>query len=234
MYARNVEHDGVEQELSFGVSGKLIMNVLVMYDRQTESYWSQLLGEAVEGPLAGAKLQPLAATQTTWGEWKRLHPDTKALFTNGMGLYDTYENYYRAGQQGVLGESRSDDRLPPKELIVGAVVEGQPVAYAHGQLAETPVVNDTVVGIPLLVVFKADTRTGLIFGREVAGRELTFEPTDDPLEIRDQETGSVWLILTGLALDGPLAGQSLERLPSTSSFWFGWKDWYPETHLYGR
>ena len=75
MYDREIEG----QEYTFGVSGKLIMNVLVMYDRQTDSLWSQLLGEAVEGPLAGTKLTFIESLQTTWAEWKALHPNTLAL-----------------------------------------------------------------------------------------------------------------------------------------------------------
>lgn len=66
MYAREIEGS----EFSFGVSGKLIRNVLVMYDRQTESYWSQLLGEAVEGEMVGTKLEFLPSWMMTWEAWK--------------------------------------------------------------------------------------------------------------------------------------------------------------------
>ena len=69
VFARDVSN----QELTFGVSGKLIMNALVMYDHQTDSLWSQFLGEAVTGPLAGTKLTLLPAQQTTWSAWKAQH-----------------------------------------------------------------------------------------------------------------------------------------------------------------
>ncbi len=71
------------QEFSFGVSGKLIRNVLVMYDRQTESYWSQLLGESVAGEMVGTKLEFLPSWMMTWSQWKELHPDTVALDKGG-------------------------------------------------------------------------------------------------------------------------------------------------------
>ncbi len=223
-----------EQLLSFGVSGKLVMNVLVMFDNETDTYWSQLIGEAIEGPLMGAKLTPLAAAQTTWGEWKKIHPDTKALVTNGAGRYDSYSSYYAGGQAGVIGEARSDDRLPTKELIAGVVIDDTPVAYPHSKLAQEIVVNDTINDIPIAVVFDPATATSQIFERTVDGRVLTFAPGADPIEFTDEETGSTWLLLTGMATDGELAGQSLTKIPATASFWFGWKDFYPETLIYGE
>jgi hypothetical protein len=79
VYAREIEG----QEFTFGVSGKLIRNVLVMYDRQTGSLWSQLLGEAIDGDMVGASLSFLPSWMMSWKEWKAMHPDTVALDKNG-------------------------------------------------------------------------------------------------------------------------------------------------------
>ena len=233
MYARTIEHEASEQIFDFGVSGKLIMNVLVMYDRQTNTFWSQILGEAVDGPLKGTKLEALPVLQTTWSEWKMLYPDTLALVTNGQGSYDSYTGYYNSNRTGVIDESREDSRLPVKELVIGAVINDTPVAYPHSTLATQHVVNDEVGGESVLVVFQPATNAGILFDRVVDDRTLTFEATADSFEIRDVETGSTWYLLTGLAVDGPLKGRQLVRIPSTSSFWFGWKDWHPETLVFG-
>lgn len=229
MYSRII--DG--QEYTFGVSGKLIRNVLVMYDRQTNTLWSQLLGKAVDGPLKGTELQYLPAWQTTWQDWQARHPDTLALRKGYQGDYDPYEGYYNSGQAGVLGQDRLDERLYVKEFVIGVAVADQAIAYPFSALNGQPVVNDTLGGLPLLVVFNADTATGVVFDRTLDGQTLTFTTAPD-LTLTDVETGSTWDGLTGLALDGPLAGQSLTRLKSTSSFWFGWKDWYPQTAVYGQ
>lgn len=242
MYDRTVEDPttGEMRELTFGVSGKLIMNVLVMYDRQTGTFWSQLLGKAVEGEMINAQLTPLAASQTTWGEWRKQFPNTKALITNGRGRYgDSYDSYYTSGQAGVLGESREDERLAAKELISGIVLDGQPVAYPHARLAQETVVNDTIDGTDLTVWFQKQSATARLFERTVettsgATQTLTFRATGDDLEFIDEETGSTWLLFTGKAIDGPLKGTTLTAIPSTSSFWFGWKDWYPETLVYAE
>jgi hypothetical protein len=234
VYAREIE--GYPEPLTFGVSGKLIMNVLVMFDWQTGTFWSQLLGQAVEGELAGTRLEPIAATQTTWVHWKRLHPNTVALSKGHAGSPDPYLEYYSSREAGVIGETRRDDRLDPKALGIGLVVNDQPAYYPFIHLARERVVNDTVAGEPLLIVFQPDVATALVFKRQVDDRTLTFEAenTDaDQFILRDAETSSRWLAWTGGVLDGPLDGTLLERVPATTAFWFGWKDWHPDTYLYG-
>jgi hypothetical protein len=230
VYSREI--DG--QVTTFGVSGKLIMNVLVMYDRQTESLWSQLLGEAVQGEHKGTRLEFLPSMLTTWEDWKARYPDTLALVRGVAGDYDPYDSCYASGQAGVLGEERRDDRLQTKEFVVGVALGDEAVAYPWSVLSSEPVVNDKVGGTPVLVVFDANTQASVAYAREVDRQVLTFALSDpSAMHLTDAETGSRWDGMTGLALEGPLAGKSLNRVRSTSSFWFGWKDWYPETRVYG-
>lgn len=228
MYSRII--DG--EEYTFGVSGKLIMNVLVMYDRQTETLWSQLLGEAVEGRLQGTKLEFLPSLQTTWADWKARYPETLALRKGYYGARDPYDSYYASGRAGVIGESTQDDRLYVKEFVVGVELNGEPVAFPFSVLNDEPVVNYEVGGQPVLVVFNAETGTGVVYERVVDGQSFTFSQVEDTT-ILDSETGTTWNGLTGEALEGPLTGNTLSRIKSTSSFWFGWKDWYPESEIYG-
>ena len=112
-------------------------------------------------------------------------------------------------------------------------------AYPFGVLNDAPVVNDTVGDEPVLVTFDAGSGAGVVFSRVVDGQTLTFEAldaeavaSDGPLYIQDAETESRWLTLTGEAVEGELAGKSLEQIPTTLSFWFGWKDFYPDTEIY--
>ena len=228
MYSRVIEG----QEYTFGVSGKLIMNVLVMYDRQTSTLWSQLLGEAVEGPLEGTRLGFLPSWQTTWADWKARHPDTVALEKGYSGSYDPYTGYYSSRSPGVIGETHQDTRLYVKQFVVGVEQNGEAVAFPFSVLNDEPVVNHQVGGVPVLVVFNQETGTGVVFNRDVNGQTLTFAPTEG-LRLQDNETGTTWDGLTGEAIEGSLQGQALTRLKSTSSFWFGWKDWYPDTRVYG-
>ena len=220
---------------TFGVSGKLIMNVLVMYDRQTRTLWSQLLGEAVEGELKGTKLEFFPSWMTTWEEWKARYPDTVALVKGYSGSSDPYDSYYESGTPGVIGEARFDDRLQTKQFVVGVAQGGEAVAYPYSVLSGERVVNDQVGDVPVVVVFHDMTSSGLVFDRRAGDQTLTFSVSDkESLTLTDVETGSTWSGLTGQATGGPLAGTQLARVKSTSSFWFGWKDFYPDTRVYGQ
>ncbi len=238
MYARPEVKGEV---LDFGVSGKLIMNALVMYDRQTESYWSQMLGHAVEGPLEGAELVPVPYAQMSWGEWRQLHPESKALQTVGWDGRDPYAGYFERPDAGVIGEANPDRRLPTKAMVTAAVVEGVPVAYPWEVLETGRVVNDVVGAVPVLAIHAPEVSSTVLFDRRVGGTAYTFRSDPDPPEgasgrgryVVDEETGSLWMAWTGVAVEGPLAGSSLDQIPAMSVFWFAWSDFHPETELYG-
>ena len=218
------------------MSGKLIMNALVMYDHQTDSLWSHFTGDAVKGDYLGTRLELVPSTMTTWGRWSELHPDTLALDKGGRYSWDNYTSYYLNSDPGVIGETVQDDRLNTKDLVVGVVIGDEARAYAFDDLTEQPVVNDSVGGREVLIAFDAETSTGNTYSRVVDGRTLEFSLSEGagdgvPLMV-DDETGSEWRLLTGEALSGSLMGTRLEQLPSNYSFWFAWKDWHPSTGLY--
>ena len=128
MYSREIQ----DEEYTFGVSGKLIMNALVMYDHQTRTLWSQFLRKGVKGDLEGVELDVIPATQTTWATWKELHPDTRMMRTGGLGGYDNYNGYYASNRPGVIGQKNVDDRLATKALVVGVDFDGTAKAYPTG------------------------------------------------------------------------------------------------------
>ncbi len=221
---------------TFGVSGKLIMNAVVMYDHQSNTLWSQFLSRGVKGPLVNQALEIVPAVQTTWQQWLNLHPDTLVLDKRGSYQGDTYEGYYRGGSAGILGEANKDKRLPSKELVLGMVVAGLAKAYPFSVISDQTVINDHFAGEPVVVTFEPISESGAAFDRRLDGRTLNFEPAEGRGGValmQDLETGSLWQVLTGQAVDGPLFGQRLERLPSHYSFWFAWSDFHPETDLYG-
>ena len=244
---------------TFGVSGKLIMNALVMYDHQTDTLWSQFLSRGVKGPLTGVPLEIVPSLQTTWSQWLQLHPETLVLDKGGGSTRDHYEGYYQRGDAGIIGESNKDNRLPRKELVVGLNLGGRAIAYPFRTMVDQPVINDYFAGKDLLVTFEPLSEPGVVFDRRLDGRTLSFRPltneafqilfgsntdpgaTGLPLEnhqtetplMQDIETRSVWQALTGRAIEGPLQGAVLTREPSHYSFWFAWSDFHPETELYG-
>jgi Protein of unknown function (DUF3179) len=239
VYAREIKG----QVYSFGVSGKLWANGLIMYDHQTDSLWSHVAGQAITAPMQGAKLHMLPATRTDWGTWKRLHPQTlvldplKSPHRRDYSV-DPYEGYYYSHDTGVIATRREDQRLNPKAFVIGVRLDRAIKAYPFAHLSKEPVVNDTVAHTPLVVVFRERNATGLVFNRRVEGRVLTFVPAmngaGESLNMRDEQTGSVWSGVEGVALEGRLKGKRLEQIPTTYAFWFAWKDYYPETAVYGE
>ena len=209
------------------------MNGLVMYDRETDSMWSQVSGEAIYGLHKGARLTILSALMTTWSSWLEEYPDTSTLDKEGREEYgfDPYDPYYGDDSVGLFGRSVNDKRLDAKELVAGVVVEGRAKAYPFSELSRYSVINDEVGGVPLLVAFGSESRSAAVFSRTVKGRTLTFETRRG--DLTDTETGSVWSALTGRALRGELAGFRLSAIPSVTLFWFAWADFYPQTSVLG-
>ncbi len=229
MYARDVNG----KTLTFGVSGKLIRNSLVMFDRETGTLWSHLTGEALDGPLVGQHLEQVLSEQTTWGRWRAEHPKTLMLDVDPSDVrFDPYENYYGAPNAGVVGRKRADDRLPVKEKVIGVRLGGEIKAYSFTALARDRVVNDTVGGVPLVVVFDGLSQSGAVYRRDPGGKLLSFVPGPTALSMRDEETGSTWDGLSGTATTGADDGMKLEQVPITYGFWFGWVDFFPNTKVY--
>jgi hypothetical protein len=231
------------KELTFGVSGKLHANSLIMYDHQTDSLWSHLVGAAVTGPLNAEKLKPLESMFTRWDTWSGLYPKSKVLtsgrgFLFGSSLRDPYESYYKSSDTGIIPTRLSDRRVYPKEFVLGLVVGGKAKAYPYSALSREPVVNDVFEGHSILVVFEEESATGRVFDRELRGRTLTFRRTEPGQKkavlLTDGTTGSIWNGLTGKAVLGPMKGQELTPRPVTPSFWFGWVDHYPQTSILGE
>ena len=225
------EVDG--RELTFGVSGKLLMNSLVMYDRETGSLWSQFAGEAVYGPLDGTRIEIVASQLTPWSDWRRQYPDTLVLDKQDFPLTeDVYFGYYLSTSPGEIGQINRDDRLRTKEFVLGITGERSQRAYPIRVLRKVWIVNDTFEDDDIVVLISNGGATTAVYSRSAGGRALTFERADSQFEMVDRETGSVWNMATGVAVSGDLEGETLRRLPSFVAFWFAWTDYHPETELY--
>ncbi len=135
------------ERVEFGTSGKLWKSNLVMYDRKTDSYWSQILGQAIVGEETGTKLTLLQSDQVRFGEWKRLHPSGEVLSrdTGEARFYgdNPYGSYFTpTGFAQKLAGGR-DTRLQPEEIVFGIVVNDRAKAYAVESVKAKGVVEDS-------------------------------------------------------------------------------------------
>ncbi len=147
---------------TFGVSGLLYQSNVLMYDRETESLWSQLKMEAVSGPAAGEKLRWLPSEHLTAKQWKAKYPSGQVLSTD-TGYRrdynsDAYADYF-ANDATMFPVHRTRNEFPAKTWVLGVIAGGKAKAYPIEQLPDGKVVNDIVGGQQLRVAFhKAERR----------------------------------------------------------------------------
>jgi hypothetical protein len=234
--------------LSFGTSGRLWANNLVMYDRQTETLWPQMSFTASVGVLTGTELTPHLATLLAWSEFRQAHPDAWVLSRDTGHDRDYGRNPYIAYDQPdrepLFDPPTDDARLPAQTRVIGIEDDdgdGTPVAVVRDQLADAAVMELTIGDTDLIAWHRPgqasalddarisggrDIGTAGVFLPEADGQHLTFTPTDDGF--RDEQTGTTWTVL-GRATDGPLAGEQLTPYRHVDTFWHAWVAFQPDT-----
>jgi hypothetical protein len=234
VYRRRID----DRVLTFGVSGMLLHNALLMFDRETGTLWSHLTGEAMAGPLKGRRLPALTSIpQVKWRVVQREFPAALVLSVDGAedAAADSYAGYRADPQRfGVRPPQRRDERLPGKELVIGARLGATAKAYLTSAIGPDGAVNDTLAGVPVVVARSEAAGASAVYGRELSGKVLEFEPRLVGGMLRDRTTGTTWNLLTGLGQGGPLAGKRLTAVPFVNVYWFAWADYYPDTEIYGR
>jgi len=221
--------DGVVH--TFGVSGLLYNNNLVMYDRNTDNtLFPQMCGRAFAGRLRGTRLTLLPVIETTWEMWQRLHPNSTVL-SNQTGYDRDYDVNPYAGyatDEAIYFPLQPDDpRLPRKAMVLGLAIKGVARAYPFRDMGAVAVLNDTVGGVPVLIVYDQSSRLSIPFYRQVGNQVLTFGLDNGsagiPFNLRDRETNTVWNV-KGEALSGSLAEShmKLEQVPAYTAYWFAW------------
>ncbi|UCG24070.1 MAG: DUF3179 domain-containing protein [Chloroflexota bacterium] len=227
------------KELTFGVSGYLFNDNLVMYDHRTNTLWSQLIAEAIKGAYRGERLALFPSSMTSWNDWKNRFPNTRVLSAERLGLsaeevVDPYVGYYESGIAGLTGQEETNSVLRPKALVVGVTVGDTARAYPVSDVQSLGLINDKLGGASLLVAFDNGLDSVVVYHQGVGGQQLTFSPAEEDGLLSDDQTGSLWQVSTGKAIDGPLEGQRLGRLAAPLVFWFAWSDLQPKGDVYGR
>ena len=199
----------------FGNNGALFMNAMTWWDWSTGSVWAQPWGLAIDGELRGARLRQLPMSLTTWGEWQADYPDSLVLAD---------DRYHPPRLQNV--EFQTD-------FVVGIALDAAAKSFAFSTLREEVVVNDSVGAVPVALYTPPGGGNVHAFVRRLGDRVLTFELAEGggPC-LRDVETGSLWDAVLGLAVEGPLTGQALQRAPTASAFDWAWRDFYPHSVEY--
>lgn len=228
--------DGIETSL--GTSGKLVNSNLVMYDRETDSYWPQILGTAVRGSQKGKSLEEFPVIWTKWNKAKARYPDALVLSTDTGFLRsygtDPYGSYLRKGTYYDSGGPFfpvmvTDNRLAAKEVVVGVRINNSALAIVKSKLAENKIANLLIDNKPLVAFYDESLDTVRVYIRQVDGEILIFEFKDG--RIVDKETNSEWTVL-GESIKGAMKGTRLKLVNSFDVMWFAWVSFYPQTEIY--
>ena len=237
------------REVDFGTTGRLRFSNLIMYDRQTESWWQQASGNAIVGEFTGTQLEFIPASIVAWKDFKDANPDGLVLSRDtgysrayGQNPYFGYDDInippflYRGPETPGI--------LPPTARVITLDLKGEVVAYPYEVLEDIRVVNDRVGDEDIVVLWSPGTTSALdssniaegrdvgsaaIYSRNLDGRTLTFIFEEE--NIFDQETLSRWDVL-GRAISGELEGSQLNEVVAINHFWFSWAAFKPETRVF--
>ena len=154
------------EDRTFGVSGLLYNNDVLLYDRQSESLWSQIMGEAVSGPLKGTEMEYIQTTHTTWKKWKQMNPYSQVL-SKETGYTMNYEENpygnYEKQERIVFPSESSDDRYHPKAWTLGIEVDGKYKAYPFEELKKTDgTFHDTFAGKEFTIEYNKEHRYAVV------------------------------------------------------------------------
>ena len=211
-------------------------NNTVYHCTKTGNFIQQLDAKVISGPNEGEALEAYPVVMARWDEWKRLHPDTKMYYAPPVTLRDRVvqkmlmtmiplSRLASRDEPWHLVRKEIDGRLPAMSFVFGVEINGDNCAYPVTALAGHPVINDSVGGEPIVVLYDKAHDIGQVFLRRVEDRVLTFADATggaDSLIATDQETGTTWNV-SGHAIDGALKGRKLAPAPHWNQlFWFSW------------
>lgn len=235
--------------LDFGTTGRLRYSNLIMYDRQTETWWQQASGKGLAGEFAGRQLSFYPVTMVSWKDFKTAYPEGLILSRDtgynrpyGNNPYPGYDNIN--SKPGLFRGPETPDKLPALARVLTIELENEAVAYPFNVLQDEQVINDSFAGEDIVIFWESGTSSALdaptvaggkdvgaanAFKREIDGRTLSF--VWDGNAIIDEQTGSDWNLF-GIAEEGPLSGTHLEPLIAINHFWFSWAAYKPDTRIY--
>jgi len=230
------------QETTFRVSGLLYNSNLIPYDRLTRSYWSQMKMISIAGEMVRTEFDFVPLIETTWGEWKKMYPETVVVSEN-TEISRNYDRYpygdYTSSAALIFPVSHLDNRLHRKSRVHGIIVNGSSLAFEIGAFPyDMDTINHEFAGASIITAGSSNRNIAVSYERTLNdGTVLDFNEYENDefpsVIMTDLKTESKW-DLTGLCIDGELKGMTLKPVLSFISYWFAWVVFYPDVELYSR
>lgn len=222
---------------TYGTSGFLYNSNLIMYDRETLTFWSQMLQLAVNGPRIREVAKQLQIIETTFSTLQTMYPDALVM-TRDTGHSREYDRYpygaYTTSGFLLFQVRHLDTRLFPKHRIMGIYSDTSARAYQiSGFGPSMKTINDQFENQSIVAVGNSDFKFAAIYNRQLSdGTILTFSPIQDDLpNIMTDTEGNVWDVF-GMAVSGPRAGQQLGSTRSYKAMWFAWAAFFEDSDIF--
>jgi len=210
----------------------------LMRDEETGTYWQQISGLAVSGPLQGRQLELIHSDELTFATWKSEEPQGTVL----EDVPEFVSKYARKDWEVRMKRTPTvisfpGEGLPDRELMLGIQAFGASRAFLYEQVLKEKLVKDHVGPESILLVVGADDQSVRAFRNRVPGVEIPSDfyrlTTKPGVLLMDASTGSEWNF-KGCAVAGKLQGTCLEPIPMLKDYWFDWRNYNPKTTVYGR
>jgi hypothetical protein len=223
--------------LTFRLAGINNQNFL-MRDEETGSYWQQISGKAISGPLKGRQLELVHSDELTFSLWRSENPRGTVLSPVGefSSKYESKE-WEKEMQRTRTVVDTKETPFGPRELMLGVEHNGAARAYVLGRVLQQKLVQDWVGGVPVIVVVGPDQLSVRVFEARIDGHDGSLEfyrqtEAGRPLMV-DSATGSGWNF-KGCAVEGPAAGKCLRAITALKDYWFDWRIYHPQTTVYNK
>ncbi len=231
-----------ERVLHFYLAGINNQNFL-MRDKETGTWWQQITGKAIYGPLQGATLELVLSDELTFGEWRTEFPNSQVLAPVAKYTKEYEPNWEPEVAKLPVVISFPGTELKSRDVVVGLTINGAARAYPWETFARQSPLVDRVNGTPLLLVLGPDAKSFRVFVSRIDGRDADFFLQGDDTAnataekkawtLVDATTASQWNF-QGCATSGPALGKCLDRIPALKDYWFDWRNYHPDTTVYKR
>jgi uncharacterized protein DUF3179 len=223
--------------LHFYLAGINNQNFL-MRDRETGTWWQQITGKAIYGPLQGAALELVLSDELTFGEWRSEFPSGQVLAPVAKYTKEYDPNWEPDVAKLPVVISFPGTELKSRDVVIGLTINGAARAYPWETFAKQSPVLDRVNGTPLLLVLGPDAKSFRVFISRIDGKDAEFflqaeTPENKGWTMLDTTTASHWNF-QGCATSGPAQGKCLDRIPALKDYWFDWRNYHPDTTVYKR
>ncbi len=220
--------------LSFRLAGINNQN-FIMQDRETGSWWQQVSGAAILGPLKGKRLTRVFHDELTFRTWTKETPGGRVLVPAADTAWKRFSANWEdsTALRPVRVHAPLDRRLAPRAIVVGIELAGAAKAYPKDRVLAQAPLHDRVGGRPVVLLVGPDGKSVRGFEARLDDRELELvKPTEGPAgEVVDLRTGSRWSF-RGEAISGPLTGRRLTPVYVLKDYWFDWMTYHPRTGVY--